>query len=109
MEEKRYCSHSLDSEGEEISKVTLRDHLLQHEFIGTKAQVEYGSSDNQKKINGRIIFETKNTVAIGDELKFSVIPKKSIARLQLVFGEETCFLTGSMIIGRPEDRLMKRW
>jgi RNase P/RNase MRP subunit p29 len=87
--------------------MTFKEHVLQHEFIGSKAQIEYGSPDNKRIINGKIIFETKNTFSIKDDLKSYVIPKKAISQLGLVVEEEICFMSGSMLIGRPEDRLTK--
>ena len=39
--------------------------------------------------------------------KSYVIPKKSIQRIGLIFKDEICFMNGSMILGRPEDRLLK--
>ncbi|TLX67592.1 MAG: hypothetical protein E6K94_01765 [Thaumarchaeota archaeon] len=87
--------------------MTNRDYMLQFEFIGRNAEIEYGSSNNQKKINGKIIFETKNTISLSNDSKLYVIPKKSIRRLGLIFQDEICFMNGSMLIGRPEDRLLK--
>jgi len=87
--------------------MTNRDYMLQYEFIGRNAEIEYGSSNNQKKINGKIIFETKNTISLSNDSKLYVIPKKSIRRLGLIFQDEICFMNGSMLIGRPEDRLLK--
>ena len=87
--------------------MTFKEHVLQHEFIGSKAQIEYGPLDNKKIINGKIIFETKNTFSIRDELKSYVIPKKAISQLGLVVEEEICYISGSMLMGRPEDRLTK--
>jgi RNase P/RNase MRP subunit p29 len=87
--------------------MTFKDYMLQYELIGRNAQIEYGPLNNQKKINGKIIFETKNTISVSDESKSYVIPKKSIRRLGLIFQDEICFLNGSLLIGRPEDRLLK--
>jgi RNase P/RNase MRP subunit p29 len=87
--------------------MTNRDYMLQYEFIGRNAEIEYGSLNNQKKINGKIIFETKNTISLSSDSKLYVIPKKSIRRLGLIFQDEICFMNGSMLIGRPEDRLLK--
>jgi RNase P/RNase MRP subunit p29 len=87
--------------------MTNRDYMLQYEFIGRNAEIEYGSLNNQKKINGKIIFETKNTISLSNDSKLYVIPKKSIRRLGLIFQDEICFMNGSMLIGRPEDRLLK--
>ncbi len=87
--------------------MTNRDYMLQYEFIGRNAEIEYGSLNNQKKINGKIIFETKNTISLIHDSKLYVIPKKSIHRLGLIFQDEICFMNGSKLIGRPEDRLLK--
>ena len=87
--------------------MTFKEHVLQHEFIGRKALIEYGPPKNNRIINGKIIFETKNTFSIKDELKSYVIPKKAINQLGLAIKNEICFIHGSMLIGRPEDRLTK--
>ena len=87
--------------------MTFKEHVLQHEFIGRKVQIEYRPLKNNRIINGKIIFETKNTFSIKDELKSYVIPKKAINQLGLVIKDEICFIHGSMLIGRPEDRLTK--
>jgi hypothetical protein len=36
--------------------MTFKDYMLQYEFIGRNAQIEYGPLNNLKKINGKIIF-----------------------------------------------------
>jgi RNase P/RNase MRP subunit p29 len=87
--------------------MTFKDYMLQYELIGRNAQIEYGALNNQKKINGKIIFETKNTISLTNESKTYVIPKKSIRRLGVIFQDEICFVNGSLLIGRPEDRLLK--
>jgi len=87
--------------------MTFKDYMLQYEFIGRNAQIEYGPVNNLKKINGKIIFETKNTVSISNESKSYVIPKKSICRIGLIFKDEICFMNGCSLVGRPEDRLLK--
>ncbi len=87
--------------------MTFKDYMLQYELIGRNAQIEYGPLNNGKKINGKIIFETKNTISISGESKSYIIPKKSIRRLGLIFQDEICFVNGSLLIGRPEDRLLK--
>ena len=85
----------------------FKDYMLQCEYIGRNAQVEYGPLNNVKKIDGKIIFETQNTISISDESKSYVIAKKSIRRLGLFFHDEICFVNGSALKGRPEDRLLR--
>jgi RNase P/RNase MRP subunit p29 len=87
--------------------MNLKDNILRYELIGCNAQIEYGSVNNQKKINGKIIFETKNTISLSNKSKSYIIPKKSIDRLGLIFQDEICFMNGSQLIGRPTDRLLR--
>jgi RNase P/RNase MRP subunit p29 len=87
--------------------MTPKDYITRYEFIGTNAQIDYGSMDRQRKVSGKIIFETKNTISLSDNFKKYIIPKKTIQRLQLAFQDEICIMNGSMIFGRPEDRLLK--
>ena len=85
----------------------LRDYITRYEFIGRNAQIDYGPTDNQRKVSGKIIFETKNTISLANEFKKYIIPKNTIQRLSLIFKDEICIMNGSMILGRPEDRLIK--
>ena len=87
--------------------MTFRDYITRYEFIGRNAEIDYGPIDNQRKVNGKIIFETKNTISIANDFKKYIIPKKTIQRLGLIFKDEICIINGSMILGRPEDRLIK--
>ncbi len=87
--------------------MTIKDYITRYEFIGTNALIEYGSIDSQRKVSGKIIFETKNTISLANDFKKYIIPKKTIQRLGLIFKDEICNMNGSMILGRPEDRLLK--
>lgn len=87
--------------------MTFKDYMLQYEFIGRNAQIEYGPLNNLKKINAKIIFETKNTISLSDQSKSYVIPKKSIHRIGLIFQDKICYINGYLLVGRPEDRLLK--
>jgi RNase P/RNase MRP subunit p29 len=107
MEEKRHRPYTFYTKGEAINKMNLKDNVLRYELIGRNAQIEYGSVNIQKKINGRIIFETKNTISLSNNGKSYIIPKKSIDQLGLKFQDEICFMNGSQIIGRPTDRLLR--
>ena len=87
--------------------MTFRDYITRYEFIGKDAEIDYGPIDKQRKVNGKIIFETKNTISLANDYKKYIIPKKTIQRLGLIFKDEICIMNGSMISGRPEDRLIK--
>lgn len=87
--------------------MTIKDYITKYEFIGMNAQIDYGSIDSQRNVSGKIIFETKNTISLANNFKKYIIPKRTIQRLSLIFNDEICNMNGSMILGRPEDRLLK--
>lgn len=87
--------------------MTIKDYITKYEFIGMNAQIDYGSIDSQRNVSGKIIFETKNTISLANNFKEYIIPKKTIQRLSLIFKDEICNMNGSIILGRPEDRLLK--
>lgn len=107
MEEKGHCPDTFYIKGTGVGKMTIKDYITRYEFIGTNALIEYGSIDCQRKVSGKIIFETKNTISLDNNFKKYIIPKKTIQRLSLIFKDEICNMNGSMILGRPEDRLLK--
>ncbi|HEU4468430.1 MAG TPA: ribonuclease P protein subunit [Nitrososphaeraceae archaeon] len=87
--------------------MTIKEYITKYEFIGMNAQIYYGSIDSQRNVSGKIIFETKNTISLANNFKKYIIPKKTIQRLSLIFKDEICNMNGSIILGRPEDRLLK--
>ena len=87
--------------------MTFKDYITRYELIGRNARIDYGPIDNQRRVSGKIIFETKNTISLMNDLKKYIIPKKTIQTLGLIFNDEICIMNGSMILGRPEDRLIK--
>ena len=75
-----------------------KKNLLNHEFIGLKIKVI------NKKINGIIIDETKNTFQIRTNKGDKIIPKKNNE-----FKIHDNKINGNKIIQRPQNRLKKKY
>ena len=84
-----------------------KQNLLRHEFVGMEAHVLYGSSSNPKKYHGRILHETKNCFILRERGKVKIIPKISIKTLRVEIDDGVCFIKGSSLLGRPEDRVFR--
>ena len=83
------------------------DMVLCHEFIGLKVRILESTGGTMKKIAGSIIKETKNTFSIRTSLGTKVIPKRNATKIEISLDSGVCFIRGSSLIGRPEDRLSR--
>lgn len=82
--------------------------LVRHEFVGLEAQIEHGSSLNPVMAFGRILYETKNCLMLREKGKVKTIPKTSVISLKFEFDDGVCFIKGSSLLGRPEDRVFRK-
>jgi RNase P/RNase MRP subunit p29 len=83
-------------------------NILSRGIVGLEAKILESSDSTLRGIVGTIVFETKNTILIRkkDSLVRQVA-KKAAKTLQLQTGSCACFISGSALIGRPEDRISR--
>jgi ribonuclease P protein subunit POP4 len=84
------------------------DNLLAHELIGLHIEVVESSAGYLKDLSGTVIQETRNTISIRTGSRTKVIAKNSARKIKVVFSSGSCFISGSSLIGRPEDRISKK-
>jgi ribonuclease P protein subunit POP4 len=87
--------------------MTTRRDLVRHEIVGLEAQIEHGSSSNPVMHFGKILYETKNCLVLRDKGNVKIIPKSSVISLSVEFDDGVCFIKGSSLLGRPEDRVFR--
>jgi ribonuclease P protein subunit POP4 len=81
--------------------------IIQHEFIGTEAEVVKSNDSNYIGLSGKIIDETRNTFTILHEGKSKKIVKDvAVFHFRLPDGM-VVQIDGKLLVGRPEDRLKK--
>ena len=81
--------------------------IIQHEFIGTEAEVAKSKDPNYIGLSGKIIDETRNTFTMLHEGKRRKIVK-DIAVFHFRLPDGTVVqIDGKLLVGRPEDRLKK--
>lgn len=79
--------------------------VLQRELIGSNLEVIEAANKNIVGIKGRIIDETKNTLLISNGKTRRIMKNNAVFRIKL--NGKLYEVTGSLLSGRPEDRLKK--
>ena len=86
--------------------MTVNCHnLLCHEVIGLGVKILESSDSTLQGCDGTIVFETKNTIFIRKDSVVRQVAKRAAKRLQVQTPPCVCFISGSELIGRPEDRV----
>jgi len=85
----------------EITPATIKFH----ELIGLEARIFKSSDDTLKNVSGKVIDETKNTLKLYVRDKIKIIPKAYTTFIFKLPDSSKVRIHGSLLIGRPEDRL----
>ena len=80
------------------------ENVLVHEIIGLGARIVESTDPTLQGISGTIVFETKNTISIRTDSSVKQIAKKAAKKIEIKTDSGVCFISGSSLIGRPEDR-----
>jgi ribonuclease P protein subunit POP4 len=86
-----------------------RQNVLRHELIGLQAKIQSSSDPALPGISGRIVDETRNMLVIDDGRRVRKIPKSSSTFLITMPDGETVGVEGTKLVGRPEERVRRRW
>lgn len=79
-----------------------------HEIVGLRALIGECADNTLSGFSGKIVSESRNMIAIaGDGGKTIQIAKNVARRIELETPSGVCFISGSSLIGRPEDRLAR--
>jgi RNase P/RNase MRP subunit p29 len=83
------------------------DNGLSQGIIGLQAKILESSDSTIRGIAGTIVFETKNTIFIRKDSVIRQIAKSAAKKLEIQTSSCACFISGSALIGRPEDRISR--
>ncbi|MCX8188905.1 MAG: ribonuclease P protein component 1 [Nitrososphaeria archaeon] len=82
-------------------------NIFYHELICLEARIVDSKIRSLIGLNGKVVMETRNMLYLDDGIKVRAVPKKvSLFEFKLPSGL-TIKLSGTLIIGRPENRLSK--
>lgn len=82
-------------------------NILSHELIGLHATILNSPQPTVVGMSGTIIFETKNMLTLKTTGGPKTISKLAAERMKIRLSHNTCFIRGSSLIGRPEDRVLR--
>jgi ribonuclease P protein subunit POP4 len=80
-------------------------NIFAHELVGLQARIEESSNRLLIGLSGMIVLETKNMISINTGTGVKRISKLVARKIQLCLPSGSCFINGSSLIGRPEDRV----
>ena len=83
------------------------ENILSRGIVGLGAKILESSDSTLQGIRGTIVFETKNTILIRKDSIVRQVSKRAAKKLQLQTSSCACFISGSALIGRPEDRISR--
>jgi ribonuclease P protein subunit POP4 len=78
-----------------------------HELIGLDARIVESTDPALSDVRGTIVFETKNTITIRIGGRTKQIAKAAAKKIELATPAGACFISGSSLIARPEDRVSR--
>ncbi|MGI0015451.1 MAG: ribonuclease P protein component 1 [Nitrososphaera sp.] len=84
------------------------DNILSHEIIGLGVRLLESTDPRLEGLNGTVVFETRNTFSVRQNSgRIIQVAKKVAKRIEVQTRPGVCFISGSSLIGRPEDRLSR--
>lgn len=82
-------------------------NISSHEIVGLNAKIEESSDRTLTTLSGKIVLETKNMISISTDKGIKHIAKIAAKRIKIQLPSGICFISGSHLKGRPEDRLTR--
>jgi len=84
------------------------ENILSHEITGLAVKVVGSTDPSLHGLSGVVALETKNMIAIKNgSSRVLQFAKKAATKIQVQTDDGVCFISGSSLIGRPEDRISR--
>jgi ribonuclease P protein subunit POP4 len=83
------------------------ENILAHEVIGLNATIVESTDPSLSCLKGTIVFETRNTFSIRSGGATKQIAKMAAKKIEIQTQSGACFISGSSMIARPEDRISR--
>jgi len=84
------------------------ENILYHELVGLQVIIQESSDISLKGLSGKIVSETRNMITVEKKDGNVIRVAKEIAtKIELATDSGVCFISGSSLIGKPEDRLAR--
>ena len=86
--------------------MVTKTNILKHELIGLEIEVVEANNESMLGLKGKVVDETRNTLVIETKDGEKKILKKNL-KIKIEVSGEKIIITGTKLVGRPEDRIKK--
>lgn len=83
-------------------------NLVRHELIGLRVKIAKSTDPTQKNLSGMVADETYNTLTVESSGKEKKVVKSNCVFVFTLPSGTKVEVDGSVIVGRPEDRIKKK-
>lgn len=84
-----------------------QQNILAHELIGLSVDIMDSSDPSLNNLHGKIVYETKNLLMIDANKSIKKVPKNIVTLSVKLPDGNNCMISGSELVGRPEDRIQR--
>ena len=105
MDQKGHCENKDNTYREGRKPLITSENLIFHELVGLYARTF--DSGPYSGLSGRIVKETRNMITLRSGEVLKSLPKNCI-NIRLTLPTCGCFISGNNLIGRPEDRIVRK-
>ena len=84
-------------------------NLVRHEIISLPVKILKSTDPTQKKVSGKVIDETYNTLKIETKGKEKTVIKGNCIFVFTLPNKTKVQVDGKLLISRPEDRIKKKF
>ena len=83
------------------------ENISSHEIVGLNSKIEESRDRTLTNLSGKIVLETKNMISIKTNNGIKHVAKTSAKTIRMQLPSGICFINGSILKGRPEDRVTR--
>lgn len=83
-------------------------NLVRHELMGLRVRVSKSTDSTQRGLSGTAVDESYNTLTIDSAGKERTVVKSNCTFVFTLPDRRRVEVEGSVIVGRPEDRIKKK-
>ena len=82
-------------------------HVIRHELIGCPAEVVDAANQSLVGIKGKVVDETKHLLVLDNGMERRGL--KEHATVKITMQGRSYVINGKLLVGRPEERLKKKF
>jgi ribonuclease P protein subunit POP4 len=83
------------------------NNVLYHEIVGLQTEIISSTNPALVGLRGMAVLETRNTIQLRSGQSIKTVPKSAATKMKISTPAGACFISGSSMIAKPENRVSK--